>query len=266
MGGRLLVLVLVAACGRVGFDPPQAAEAKPDAAPVIDADPTIDAPIGVGSYAIAESSSPYVTLEAAPVVPGFEAGSDDGLYELPLPFTFLYYGIPYTSISISTNGYATFGAPVANIDSYTNDCPLDATTPDALIAVFWDDLFASSATAPLGTIRYTTAPGRVDIEWRDLDAYYHAGAGQNSFSQGIRVTHTLVLHDTGVIEMHYGPRTGSSTNKDCGVDRHRGCSATIGLRAPSSSVIQPVQCGTEIGPQDPYTAITEGRLITFTPR
>jgi len=262
-------LALLGACGRIGFDGNLAAEqAKPDAS-TLDADPTIDAPIGTGSYAITESSAPYALLDGADIVPGFTSGADDEIYELALPFSFTYYGIPFAKISIDMNGYVAFGATSAPPETYQNDCSLDTSGPDALIAVFWDDLFASQAVMPFGTLRYaitgTTPTRAVEIEWHDVDAYYRAGGGNNYFSQGIRITQKIVLHESGVIDLHYGPRTASSTAKDCGVERHVGCSATVGLRAPSSAVLQTVQCGTETGFAAGAAPLVEGRLITFTP-
>ncbi|MDQ3339752.1 MAG: hypothetical protein M4D80_31710 [Myxococcota bacterium] len=269
--GVVAAFALVCACGRVGFEAAPAGElTKPDGAPVPDADPTIDAPIGMGSYTIAESTAPYTLLDGADVVPGFEPGSDEGLYELALPFTFTYYGIPYDKVAAHMNGYVTFGGPVASPEAYQNDCPLDASAPDAMIAVFWDDLFASKMIMPFGTLRFAikgAAPTRsLEIEWRDVDAFYRAGTGNNFFSQGVRTTQKIVLRESGVIALHYGPRTGSSTTKDCGVERHIGCSASVGLRAPSSAVLQPIQCGTETGFHAGAMPLADGRLITFTPQ
>ena len=270
-GGVVAVLALVGACGRVGFEGQPSGElTKPDGAPIPDADPTIDAAIGMGSYAIAESTAPYTLLDGGEVVPGFEPGTDEGLYDLALPFTFTYYGIAYDKVAVHINGYVSFGAPAANPEPYENDCPIDAGAPDAIIAVFWDDLFASSMTMPFGTMRFAitgTAPARaLEIEWHDVDAYYHAGTGNNVFSQGVRLTQKIVLRESGEIALHYGPRTGSPTTKDCGVDRYIGCSASVGLRAPSSAVLQPIQCGTELGFRAGAMPLAEGRLITFTPQ
>ncbi len=233
--GRIVVAcALLGACGRVGFndqagEPPELT--KPDAADIPDADPTIDAPIGMGTYAITESTAPYTLLDGAEIVPGFMPGTDEALFDIPLPFTFTYYGIAYDKVAVHMNGFLSFGLPAANPDPYENDCPLDATGPDAIIAGFWDDLFASEMIMPFGTLRYAIAGGAparaLEVEWHDVDAYYHAGGGMNFFSQGIRITHKIVLRESGVIEFHYGPRTGSGATKDCGTDRHIGCSATI---------------------------------------
>jgi hypothetical protein len=268
--GVVIAACLLSACGRLGFgEELPTTDEKIDAAPIIDADPTIDAPIGMGSYGVTEMTTPYTLLDSAEVVPGFVPGDDEGFHPLPLPFTFTFYGIAYDTVSVSMNGYVSFGAPVASTESYVNDCPLDETPPDAMIASFWDDLFASKMIMPFGTLRYAitgTAPDRaVEIEWHDVDAYYHAGSGNNSFSQGIRITQKIVLHESGVIDLHYGPRSGSTTAKDCGTDRYIGCSATVGLRAPSNSVRQMIQCGNDLGVKVSFAPLADGRLIRFTP-
>jgi hypothetical protein len=111
-----------------------------------------------------------------------------------------------------------------------------------------------------------SAPDRqLTVEWANLDAYYAAGNGGNSFLQGMRVTQQVTIHETGVIEMHYGPRTAPTTAKDCGSDRHRGCSATIGLEAPASTMFKTVQCGTASGPGPGYAPIDADHAIVFTP-
>ena len=267
------------ACGRWGFasvpdtppaiDPPADALAdvtgkSADAFSLVDAAPQIDSPPGLGDYMVTQGSAAYVAL-AGSDVPGFAVGADDENYVVALPFTFTYYGIAYTSVTVSANGYLTFGPLASGSDTYSNDCPLDTTPPDAVIAVFWDDLESDPLTAPAGYITYATTASSIAIEWKDMDAFYQAGTGNNAFAQGMRVTQQVVLHDSGVIEMLYGPRTAPTRDHDCGLDRHRGCSATVGLEAPASTAFKNVQCGSAGGPGPGYAPIDEGRTITFTP-
>jgi hypothetical protein len=269
----VFVLAAASACGRYGFDATSAdpdamaTPGRPDSLARSDAGMSIDSPPGVGDYSVATGTDPFLPLAGQPV-PGFAVKDDDKDYPIPLPFTFEYYGVPYTQATVNTNGFVTFGASVSAEAARLNACPLDATPPDAMIAVFWDDLYATDV-APMGSISYLldgTAPDRrLTVEWRDLDAYYVAGG--NAFTQGLRVTHQLVLHETGTIEMRYGPRTTPLyANKDCGADRHRGCSATVGLEAPASTMFKNVQCGTSAGPGPGYTPIDANRVITFTPQ
>lgn len=274
---RWVAIILMCGCGRYGFaelaldsssgDAPHARPSDDAGVNASDGAPAIDSPPGVGDYTVAQSSAPYVAL-AGTTVPGFTMTADDENLALQLPFTFVFYGVSYDLVTINVNGYLGFGTPVGAVDARENDCPLDATTPDAMIAVFWDDL-AAPTVAPLASMTYAftgSAPDRqLTVEWANLDAYYAAGNGQNSFLQGLRVTHQVTIHENGVIEMHYGPRTAPTTSKDCGSQRHRGCSATIGLEAPASTMYKNVQCGTAAGPGPGYVPIDEGHVITFTP-
>jgi hypothetical protein len=265
-------LSVLAGCGRYGFDPAADTSGttimKPDGAPLAgDGGVAIDSPQGFGTYVLTDTTAPYVPLSGS-VVPGFVVLADDENYAMALPFTFPFYGIDYTSLTISMNGYVTFDPPVTGADTQVNDCGLNATPPGATIAVFWDDLYANNTAPSTGALSYLVAGAAPDrtltIEWRDMDAYYPAGT--NSFTQGVRVTHEVVLHETGTIEMRYGPRSPpTSPNKDCGSDRHRGCSATIGLEASGSQLFDNVQCGTSAGPGPGYTPIDEGHMFTFVP-
>jgi hypothetical protein len=285
------VLVALAGCGRWGFAVPldavdgaedgdapgngdgdlDTAAPKPDAALLPDGPAMADAPPGMGDYAVTTTTATFTPLSNATVFPGFMPKSDDESFPLALPFTFNFYRVAFTSLQVSVNGYVAFDTPATGADTTQNDCPIDATPPGAMIAAFWDDLYASE-NAPTATLSYQlsgAAPDRaVTIEWKDFDAFYVAGGGNNSFAQGVRVTHQIVLRETGVIELRYGPRTpppGSNANKDCGADRHRGCSATVGLEAPASMLFKTVQCGTATGPGPGYVPIDDGKVITLSP-
>jgi hypothetical protein len=263
----VVVVALFAACGRLGFDP--AAEegtVKSDGAPVVDS--AFDAAIGSGSYTVSETTAPYAMPADAQPIPGFSSAADEDNFELALPFPFVFYGVTYSTAFANVNGFVTFGPPPAAADSFPNDCPFDATAPDAMIAVFWDDLLAkdSVATAAMSTATIGTAPDRAFvIEWHDLDAFFRAGTGNNNFSQGIKVTQQVVLHESGAIDLHYGPRTPPTQDRDCGLQRHEGCSATVGLEASGGQLSTLVQCGTETGPIAPFSPLVEGRLIRFVP-
>jgi hypothetical protein len=261
------LLALLVGCGRFGFDPTEGVTKGDDGSVIADAT-TVDLPSGTGTYAVTEMTVPYAAPANALVVPGFDMTADDNSFEIALPFPFVFYGVPFTTAFANTNGFLTFGAAPASADSFANDCPLDETAPDALIAVFWDDLLFKDTvtTTALSTAVAGTAPDRTfTIEWRDLDAFFRAGTGNNNFSQGIKVTQSIVLHETGVIDLHYGPRTAPNTDRDCGLTRHEGCSATVGLEASGSGLTTPIQCGTETGPAGTFTPLVEGRLIRFTP-
>jgi len=63
-------------------------------------------------------------------------------YQLPaqidLPFPFRFYGVEYTTVSVSTNGWFSFGS--TNMSSFRNTPVPGAGGPSPIVAVFWDDL------------------------------------------------------------------------------------------------------------------------------
>jgi len=65
-----------------------------------------------------------------------ELGDDDQT-TVDLPFEFEFYGQPKNAVTISSNGYLTFGASGTK---YSNTYIPNRAEPNDLIAVFWDDL------------------------------------------------------------------------------------------------------------------------------
>src|SRR5512137_2739863 len=64
--------------------------------------------------------------------------TDDGYFDVSLgDFVFQFYGVPVSTLRISTNGYMTFGTQ--GLEFYNRPIP-DPTEPNALIAPFWSDL------------------------------------------------------------------------------------------------------------------------------
>ncbi|MCD6417956.1 choice-of-anchor J domain-containing protein [bacterium] len=77
--------------------------------------------------------------------------SDDSRASIALPFIFRYYGYDYNTIWVCTNGWASFGLDPGTND-YSNDNIPYTSSPNALIALWWDDLTMSD-----GNIYYYTS-------------------------------------------------------------------------------------------------------------
>ncbi|NUO80797.1 hypothetical protein HUU05_12005, partial [candidate division KSB1 bacterium] len=63
--------------------------------------------------------------------------ADDGFATVSLPFSFPFYGTARNSVTISNNGYLTFGSDGSDRN---NDTIPDPNSPNDIIAVFWDNL------------------------------------------------------------------------------------------------------------------------------
>ncbi len=85
----------------------------------------------------------------------------DSLAEVTIPFTFNFYGNDFTSIFVADNGYMTFNDyGVGNfVGGVNDDLDLD-TTPDSILAVFWDDQIRLFPNGNIYTETFGLAPYR----------------------------------------------------------------------------------------------------------
>ena len=125
---------------------------------------------------------------------------------------------------VNTNGLLTFGT---GSTSLSNQALPNASTPNNLIAVFWDDLVMRDHTGDErdGRVLYKlrgTAPNRfLIIQWRDF-AFYGA---QNY------MTFEAILHEDGRIQTLYHELTGEGATSE----RITGQSATFGIEDSTGS-------------------------------
>ena len=93
-----------------------------------------------------------------------------------LPFTFTFYGVDYTEITVSSNGWIALG--YSEMVSFRNYLLPGPGGPSPIIAAFWDDLETNSGGQ---VYRYIDAgQGMVVIEWSDMitDDHHHVESFQ----------------------------------------------------------------------------------------
>jgi hypothetical protein len=114
-----------------------------------------------GGYAISHPA--FVPEEIPRIIVPQDSVSNDGLLKgVPLGFAFEFYGIPYDTISIYSNGLIQFGPPVPNfVTGYAIGDALGMPDPPTnIIAFAWTDW---APQAVVGGIRFETrgsAPNR----------------------------------------------------------------------------------------------------------
>lgn len=85
--------------------------------------------------------------------------------QLPVGWSFPFYGGHKTSVRVSTNGYLTFSGAHY---SYGNTAPIpDAAAPNDMIAPFWTDLNPAEAGVGAGIFTYATAEEFV-VLWKRI--------------------------------------------------------------------------------------------------
>ena len=156
---------------------------------------------------------------------------DDDHVDLDLPFTFKYHGNDYNTLTVSSNGWASFGP--CDIDYFWNmSIPMNMG-PKALLAPFSDDLETIDSDGD-GVIDiwinvytwYDEENGRFFIEW---------SRALNGYDEETEETFQVILHDqnsiptldaNGVIDFQYLEIYDIDVTKNY---------STVGIEAPGKN-------------------------------
>ncbi|MEZ4786962.1 MAG: GEVED domain-containing protein [Flavobacterium haoranii] len=131
-----------------------------------------DAFAQVANYTFSESAGTYTAITGTTAI---ASGWDDTVTTntIPIGFTFNFNGTNYTTCSINSNGYITFGATLSANNLFT---PISNNTGYAgAISGFGVDLIDNNARGIIYTTT-GTAPNRVfTVQWREARRYAEAG-------------------------------------------------------------------------------------------
>ncbi len=133
-----------------------------------------------------------------------------------LPFTFNFYGINYDSLWIGSNGLVGFNNTVT---ADGNQNMPNATSPNGLIAGFWDDLDLGDGRGAVYTY-YDEGNDRFIVEYDGAPDYPGGTGAQNWFQ--------FHLYSDRSIEIHYMDLQGDRTSCSVGMENEEG---TVGLTA-----------------------------------
>lgn len=154
----------------------------------------------------------WLNLQTAEVSSTPTSGSlNDGYWgPIDLGFEFNYYGSPYTNCYISTNGFVSFGTGAT---AYTNATIPINSTPNNLIALFWDDLEYYEG---FSHIYYGNYQDRFVITYKDV------GRTGSAYDPQQSVTAQLVLYADGRIAMNFNDITGTAHTPTIGIENADG--------------------------------------------
>ncbi|HEY3312819.1 MAG TPA: S8 family serine peptidase [Anaerolineales bacterium] len=163
---------------------------------------------------------------------------NDGFATVSMPFTFTFGNVAYANLTVSANGYLTFGGDGSLSDNFIIP---SIAQPNNFIAPFWDDLNPSAggviAQATLGT-----APNReFVIEWNRIPRF--------SVPNSALTFEVVLFEGTGQILLQYKDLSGAGSD---------GSSATIGVEFAAG------RDGTEFSYNKPG-AVTPGTALLLVP-
>ncbi|MEM7157340.1 MAG: hypothetical protein AAF799_31125 [Myxococcota bacterium] len=156
---------------------------------------------------------------------GTNAGlTDDDAATVPMGFTFPFYGVDYTDITLQSNGAIHFGSPAEM--GLTNSCLPTASSPSTnMLYVFWDDL---NPTVGAGAVRYELLgmPGDQRFVVQFDTANFSGDASDLMRFQ-------VVLHEaSGNIDVCYEDTINAGNSADNGAE------ATSGIQLDSATGFQ----------------------------
>jgi hypothetical protein len=162
-----------------------------------------------GNYAAAAIPFTFEDISTTGTVISGLDNQDDTSVNIPIGFSFPFYGTNYTSIFVSSNGLLTFGS--GNTEFTNADMTADPT--QAAIAPYWDDQILTSP--PEHVYMQTLGSGanqRLDIQY---SVHY--------FSSGGTITYEAQLYADGRIQFNYQNLVGLAGHDN-------GASATVGIK------------------------------------
>ena len=104
-----------------------------------------------------------------PAVTPFPPLGDDQSQQIPLPFTFCFYGTNYNSVWVNDNGTVSFDQAHGTFTASGFPLPTTAFGAQEIIAPFWADFHQAGALS--GPIYAQTLPNALIVHWEGVGYY-----------------------------------------------------------------------------------------------
>ncbi len=173
-----------------------------------------------GNYVWRDSNDPngpsyaWNDISATGTEMNFPNGNqDDGWTNtINLGFTFNFYGTNYSAVRFTSNGLIAF-EPLTSSYRTNKEIP-DASSPNAFIAPFWDDLTGKNQ----GGYYYQQDGDKFIIQFNDLQKYYSSAQGGPSG----HYTFQVILDASGKIKIYYLEMNGATNEATIGIENTDG--------------------------------------------
>lgn len=159
----------------------------------------------------------------------------DDWVSVDLPFTFRYYGVDYSDITVCSNGFISMGE--SEFIYFRNKALPGAASGDNMIAAFWDDLYQSPSSSSWGRVYkfIDTVNHRFIIEW------YNAHNDFNAVNERFEIilldpAYYPTATGDGEIIMQYYDVNDVDTNENFSTVGIQNADHTIGLQYVFSDI------------------------------
>jgi len=192
-------------------------------------------------YTFVSSESDYNWIEINETGTNLNLIDDSIIPDVELGFEFNYYGIPYTKLTVCSNGWVSF-EPCLKAEGSNNECNSlpyfynnsigHTIGPYAMIAPFFDDLDDNEGNEPFNVYFWTNNQDRVIIEWHEVAQRKTDQFCSDSYCE--KETFQLILDNSSA--------TGSDNGKIIfqykeiyDIDDLENHGATVGVEAPDKN-------------------------------
>ena len=145
--------------------------------------------------------------------------ADDAQAAVSLPFVFRYFGQPFSSVTVSSNGFLVFGTSAAT--AWVNGPLPNTAVPNGVVAAYWDDLNPALGGSIWHRTLGTTPNRKLIVSWIGIR---HADTpGPISFQATLE-------EGSNEIVLAYQDTLHGNTSHD------HGASATVGIESPDGTI------------------------------
>ena len=209
----------------------------------------------VSSYSFAQTSGTYTALASPTTV--HASGWDDAIATVTIPFSFTFNNIAYTTASVNSNGYLTFGSTTST--ATTGGAIASTAGYAGAVVAYGRDLISNASTIVSGV--EGTSPNRVFvIQWNNARRYSSGGVAGDVLNFQIRLS-----EGSNTAALRYGTCTITSTTALTGQVGLRGAANTDYNNRTSSTAWASTTGGTaNSNTVTTNSTITPASGLTFT--
>ncbi|HUF11879.1 MAG TPA: Ig-like domain-containing protein [Longimicrobiales bacterium] len=128
-------------------------------------------------FAVSSLYAPLATLLT------LVSACDNCFQAIALAAPFEFFGVLYPHVNVASNGLTSMAGAGGASDNYINETIPTAADPNALLALFWDDLDPSVA----GDVYYSSDAVSTAIEYRGVSFWGGVGFGRGSVTVEMRL-------------------------------------------------------------------------------
>ncbi|MFT3836818.1 MAG: CARDB domain-containing protein [Myxococcaceae bacterium] len=167
------------------------------------------------TYVLSTSSSTYSPLSGGTAVTwtgrvnsGYTS-SNEGYMDIPLQFSFPWYGQSYNQVHVDTNGFLSFDFTTCDSTAvypyyceymYASSLPSTTYGPYSMIAGWWYDFDMNAFGATAGSVTYKSSATQLEVEYLNMPDYYGEWTATMKYT----------IKNDGTVQVAYGSLGGFS--------------------------------------------------------